>query len=41
MAPIIAPLFFPSENPTAALLSTFLVFALAFALRPIGAIVFG
>ncbi|HEY5856636.1 MAG TPA: MFS transporter [Aldersonia sp.] len=41
MAPIIAPLFFPSENPTTALLSTFLVFALAFALRPIGAIVFG
>ncbi|MGW4331373.1 MFS transporter [Rhodococcus koreensis] len=41
MAPIIAPLFFPSENPTASILSTFLLFALAFFLRPIGAIIFG
>ncbi|GCE41162.1 integral membrane transport protein [Rhodococcus wratislaviensis] len=41
MAPIIAPLFFPSENPTASILSTFLLFALAFFLRPIGAVVFG
>ncbi|RZL82808.1 MAG: MFS transporter [Rhodococcus sp. (in: high G+C Gram-positive bacteria)] len=41
MAPIFAPLFFPSDNPTTAILSTFLVFALAFFLRPIGAIVFG
>ncbi|WP_087561697.1 MFS transporter [Rhodococcus sp. NCIMB 12038] len=41
MAPIIAPLFFPSENPTASILSTFLLFALAFFLRPIGALIFG
>jgi MHS family proline/betaine transporter-like MFS transporter len=41
MAPIIAPLFFPSENPTASILSTFLLFALAFFLRPIGAVIFG
>ena len=41
MAPIIAPLFFPSENPTASILSTFLLFALAFFLRPIGAVFFG
>lgn len=41
MAPIIAPLFFPSSNPTASILSTFLVFALAFFLRPVGAVLFG
>lgn len=41
MAPIFAPLFFPSESGTASLLSTFLVFALAFFLRPLGALVFG
>ena len=38
MAPIIAPLFFPSDNPTASILSTFLLFALAFFLRPVGEI---
>jgi MFS family permease len=41
MAPIIAPLFFPSENPVTGILLTFLVLALAFFLRPIGAVVFG
>ncbi|AWK71649.1 MFS transporter [Rhodococcus oxybenzonivorans] len=41
MAPIFAPLFFPSGNPTTAILSTFLIFALAFFLRPVGAVVFG
>lgn len=41
MAPIIAPLFFPSDNPTASILSTFLLFALAFFLRPVGAVFFG
>ncbi|MFC9838743.1 MFS transporter [Rhodococcus sp. NPDC127530] len=41
MAPIIAPLFFPSDNPTASILSTFLLFALAFFLRPVGAVIFG
>ncbi|TQC45873.1 MFS transporter [Rhodococcus sp. WS4] len=41
MAPVFAPLFFPSDNPTTAILSTFLVFALAFFLRPVGAVVFG
>jgi MHS family proline/betaine transporter-like MFS transporter len=41
MAPIIAPLFFPSESATASLLSTFLLFALAFFLRPLGAVIFG
>ena len=32
---------FPPSNPTVALLNTFLVFALGFVTRPIGAIVFG
>ena len=41
MAPIIAPLFFPSGSSTASILSTFLVFALAFFLRPLGAAIFG
>ena len=41
MAPIIAPLFFPSENETASILATFLLFALAFFLRPVGAAIFG
>lgn len=41
MAPIIAPLFFPSDDSTASLLATFLVLALAFFLRPIGALIFG
>ncbi|MBW0102036.1 MFS transporter [Pseudonocardia sp. KRD291] len=41
MAPIIAPIFFPSVSSTASVLSTFLVFALAFFLRPLGAAVFG
>ncbi|MFC0249628.1 MULTISPECIES: MFS transporter [Citricoccus] len=41
MAPIIAPLFFPSADPTASVLATFSLFALAFFLRPVGAVVFG
>ncbi|WP_190813224.1 MFS transporter [Saccharopolyspora pogona] len=41
MAPIIAPLFFPSTSSAASILSTFLVFALAFFLRPLGAAIFG
>lgn len=41
MAPIIAPLFFPSDNPTTSLLSTFTIFAVAFFMRPLGAVIFG
>ncbi|NIL77870.1 MFS transporter [Rhodococcus sp. B10] len=41
LAPTIAPLFFPDADPTAALLATFLLFAIAFAIRPIGGIVLG
>jgi MHS family proline/betaine transporter-like MFS transporter len=40
-AVIIAAQFFPSSNPTAALLSTFAVFAVGFFARPIGGIIFG
>ncbi|MFE7354364.1 MFS transporter [Streptomyces sp. NPDC057543] len=41
LAPVIATRFFPHENGTAALLSTFAVFGLAFVARPVGAVVFG
>jgi MFS family permease len=40
-AVVIAPLFFPSGNPTARLLATFAVFGVAFAFRPFGALIFG
>lgn len=41
LAVTIATLFFPQGNPTLALLQTFAVFAVSFALRPLGGIVFG
>ena len=41
LAPILSGLFFPKENPTAALLSTLAIFATGFAVRPFGAIFFG
>ncbi|WP_044874229.1 MFS transporter [Pseudomonas sp. LFM046] len=41
LATIIAKQFFSSDDPNAALLQTFAVFAVAFALRPLGGIVFG
>jgi MHS family proline/betaine transporter-like MFS transporter len=41
MAPIIATLFFPPGDRTAALLGTFAVFAVAFFMRPVGGFVFG
>jgi MHS family proline/betaine transporter-like MFS transporter len=40
-APVIAPLFFPSSDPAASLLLTFAVFAISYASRPIGGIIFG
>ncbi|MDQ4213111.1 MFS transporter [Microbacterium sp. ASV81] len=40
-ATTIAMVFFPSEDRTVALLSTFAVFALSFLVRPIGALVWG
>lgn len=41
LATTIAIVFFPSEDRTVALLSTFAVFALSFLVRPIGAFVWG
>ncbi|SMC00228.1 major facilitator superfamily MFS_1 [Hymenobacter roseosalivarius DSM 11622] len=41
LTPIISTLFFPKENPVAALLSTLALFATGFVVRPFGAIVFG
>lgn len=40
-ATIIATLFFPSEDPVASLLASFAVFAVAFFMRPLGALIFG
>lgn len=41
LAPILARTFFPEGDPVVALLQTFAVFAVAFALRPVGGAVFG
>src|SRR5215204_785214 len=41
LSTIIAEKFFPSENPTASLLSTLAIFAAGFIVRPFGALVFG
>ncbi|MEV4600103.1 MFS transporter [Amycolatopsis sp. NPDC049253] len=41
LAVVIAPIFFPGSDPTAALLSTLAVFALAYVIRPLGGIAFG
>lgn len=41
MAPIIGPLFFDTSDSATAILATFSIYALAFFLRPVGAIVFG
>src|SRR2546423_7621222 len=41
LAPFFAPIFFPSDNPTASLLSAFATYAAGFLVRPFGAVVFG
>lgn len=41
LATLIAKQFFPHQDPQAALLETFAVFAVAFALRPLGGLFFG
>ena len=41
LAPIIATQFYPSGNPTASFLKTLATFAVGFAVRPLGALVFG
>lgn len=41
LAGVLADRFFPAGDPTAALLDTFAIFALGFAVRPLGGLVFG
>jgi MFS family permease len=41
LAPILAPLFFPASSETAAFLNTLATFGAGFAVRPLGALVFG
>lgn len=41
MASIIAPQFFPSDDPASSLLAAFGVYGVAFAARPFGAVLFG
>ncbi|KHK61560.2 MFS transporter [Pseudomonas frederiksbergensis] len=41
MAAVIAPLFFPGDNPAAALLASLAVFGSAFLTRPLGGIILG
>lgn len=40
-AATITPLFFPNDNATLALLTTYAVFAVGFIMRPLGAVIFG
>lgn len=40
-ATILAHLFFPTDDPVAGVLSVFAVYAVGFAIRPVGAVVFG
>ncbi len=41
LAGVIAPVFFPSDNPTAGLIATYGIFAAGFMMRPLGAAFFG
>ncbi len=41
LAGVIAPVFFPSDSPTAGLIATYGIFAAGFLMRPLGAAVFG
>src|SRR5438105_15116810 len=41
LAPFFAPIFFPSGNDTASLLSAFATYAAGFLVRPFGAVFFG
>ncbi len=41
LAAVLAPLFFPSGNATASIMSTFATFAVAFVFRPLGGVLFG
>src|SRR5881392_2225763 len=41
LTPFLAPIFFPSDNPTASALAAFAAYAAGFLVRPFGAVVFG
>jgi MHS family proline/betaine transporter-like MFS transporter len=41
LAGVLATRFFPTDDPTAALLNTFAIYAVGFAVRPIGGVLFG
>jgi MHS family proline/betaine transporter-like MFS transporter len=41
LAGVIAPVFFPANNPVAGLIATYGIFAAGFVMRPLGAAVFG
>lgn len=41
LAPVIAYQFFPDKNQVSAMISTFLIFALGFFIRPVGSVIFG
>jgi MFS transporter, MHS family, proline/betaine transporter len=41
LASVLAQQFFPADDPTAAMLNTFAIFAVGFAVRPLGGLVFG
>src|SRR5438132_11958197 len=41
LTPFLAPIFFPSTNPTASLLAAFATYAAGFLVRPFGAVVLG
>jgi len=41
LATVLAGEFFPRQDPTAALLSTFAIFAVGFVVRPVGGLIFG
>src|SRR5437764_146198 len=41
LTPFLAPIFFPSDNPTASALAAFAAYAAGFLVRPFGAVFFG
>lgn len=41
MAPVIGPLFFPEQSHVMAVITTYIILAASFVMRPIGALIFG
>ncbi len=41
LAPVFSKLFFPKEDPVAALIASYFIFAAGFVMRPLGGVVFG